>query len=127
MVGAKGTRLNTLKQKALQILRRRKMYDNQLGQVMNQQFNVDQVAFTAESIQDTMNTVQALKAANVAQKQQMKNFDQDELEDLFDDMADMMAESNEIQECMGRTYDVDFDEAALMGELDELDEEIVSE
>ena len=28
---------------------------------------------------------------------------------------------------MGRTYDVDYDEAALMGELDELDEEIVSE
>jgi hypothetical protein len=28
---------------------------------------------------------------------------------------------------MGRTYDCEFDEAALMGELDELDEEIVSE
>ena len=41
MVGAKGTRLNTLKQKALQVLRRRKMYDTQHGQVMNQQFNVD--------------------------------------------------------------------------------------
>lgn len=67
MAGAKGTRLNTLKQKALQILRRRKMYDQQLGQVQNQQFNVDQVAFTTESIQDTINTVQALKAANVAQ------------------------------------------------------------
>ena len=35
MATAKGTRLNTLKQKALQILRRRKMYDNQLGQVLN--------------------------------------------------------------------------------------------
>ena len=66
MKGAKGQRLNMLKQKALQILRRRKMYDTQLGQVMNQQFNVDQVAFTNESIQDTLNTVQALKAANVA-------------------------------------------------------------
>jgi hypothetical protein len=50
MAGAKGQRLATLKQKALQILRRRKMYDSQLGQVMNQQFNVDQVAFTQESI-----------------------------------------------------------------------------
>ena len=50
MAGAKGTRLSTLKQKALQILRRRKMYDQQLGQVLNQQFNVDQVAFTQESI-----------------------------------------------------------------------------
>ena len=94
---------------------------------MNQQFNVDQVAFTQESIQDTMNTVQALKAANVAQKEQMKNFNMDEMEDLFDDMADLMADQAEIQECMGRTYDCDYDEAALLGELDELDEEIVSE
>ena len=74
-----------------------------------------------------MNTVQALKSANVAQKEQMKNFNMDEMEDLFDDMADMMADAEEINEVMGRTYDVDFDEAALMGELDELDEEIVSE
>ena len=35
MAGAKGARLGTLKQKALQILRRRKMYDTQLGQIMN--------------------------------------------------------------------------------------------
>lgn len=49
------------------------------------------------------------------------------MEDLFDDMADMMADMEEINDVMGRTYDVDFDEAALMGELDELDEEIVSE
>ncbi len=96
MAGAKGTRLNTLKQKALQILRRRKMYDTQLGQVMNQQFNVDQVAFAQESIQTTINTVQALKAANVAQQAVMKNFNMDEMEDLFDDMADMMADMEEI-------------------------------
>ena len=57
MATAKGTRLKTLKQKALQVLRRRKMYDQQLGHVMNQQFNVDQVAFAQESIQDTINTV----------------------------------------------------------------------
>jgi charged multivesicular body protein 5 len=127
MAGAKGTRLNTLKQKALQILRRRKMYDTQLGQVMNQQFNVDQVAFAQESIQTTINTVQALKAANVAQQAVMKNFNMDEMEDLFDDMADMMADMEEIQEVMGRTYNCDYDENELMDELNELDEEIVSE
>ena len=51
----------------------------------------------------------------------------DQMEDLFDDMADLMAENEEIQEVMGRNYACDYDEAALMGELDELDEEIVSE
>ena len=49
------------------------------------------------------------------------------MEDLFDDMADMMADMEEINEVMGRTYDCQFDESDLLGELDELDEEIVSE
>ena len=57
MATARGTSLNGLKQRALQVLRRRKMYDQQLGSLMNQQFNVDQVAFATESMQDTMNTV----------------------------------------------------------------------
>jgi len=42
-------------------------------------------------------------------------------------MADMMADMEEINEVMGRTYNVDFDENELMDELNELDEEIVSE
>ena len=44
---------------------------------MNQQFNVDQVAFAQESIQDTINTVSALKEANVQQQAMMKNMDMD--------------------------------------------------
>ena len=38
---AKGTTRKSLQQKALGVLRRRKMYDAQLGNIMNQQFNVD--------------------------------------------------------------------------------------
>ena len=68
MATAKGTRLKTLKQKALQVLRRRKMYDQQIGHVMNQQFNVDQVAFAQESMADTINTMSAMKEANIQQK-----------------------------------------------------------
>ena len=94
---------------------------------MNQQFNVDQVAFAQESIQDTMNTVSALKEANTQQQAMMKNFNMDQMEDLFDDMADMMADMEEINECMGRSYDVQFDEGELLGELDELDEELAAE
>ena len=127
MKTARGTSLNSLKQRALQVLRRRKMYDQQLGSVMNQQFNVDQVAFAQESIQDTMNTVSALKEANTQQQAMMKNFNMDQMEDLFDDMADMMADMEEINEVMGRSYDVQFDEGELLGELDELDEELACE
>lgn len=51
----------------------------------------------------------------------------DKMEDLFDDMADMMADQAEIQEVMGRSYAVDYDESELMDELNELDEDIVNE
>ena len=57
----------------------------------------------------------------------MKNFNMDQMEDLFDDMADMMADMEEINEVMGRAYNCEFDENELMGELDELDEELAME
>ena len=73
MAGAKGTKLAQLKQKAMMILKRRKMYDNQLAQIMNQQFNVDQVAFAQESIQDTLNTVSRLAEKELSLMRKLRN------------------------------------------------------
>lgn len=39
------------------VLKKRKMYDNQLKNYMSQQMTLDQVAFTAESIQNTIEMV----------------------------------------------------------------------
>ena len=69
----------------------------------------------------------ALKEANTQQKEVMKNFNMDQMEDLFDDMADMMADMEEVNEVMGRNYNVECDENDLLGELDELDEELAAE
>ena len=127
MKTAKGMAYKSLQNKALQVLRRRKMYDAQLNNVMNQQFNIDQVAFTSETIASTIDTMAALKQATVVQQQEMKKLDMNQLEDLFDDLADMMADQEEIQEVMSRSYQVDYDESELMDELAELDEDIVNE
>lgn len=51
----------------------------------------------------------------------------DEVEDLFDDMADMMADQEDIQEMMGRNFGCEYDENDLMQELNELDEEIIGD
>ena len=67
MKTAKGMAYKSLQQKALQVLRRRKMYDQQLGNVMNQQFNLDQVQFTSETIQSTIETFNTLKEATAVQ------------------------------------------------------------
>ena len=94
---------------------------------MNQQFNLDQVQFTTETIQSTIETFATLKEATAVQSQEMKKLDMNKMEDMFDDLADLMADQEEIQEVMGRSYQVDYDETALMDELAELDEEIVNE
>ena len=55
-----------LQQKAIHILKKKKMYDGQLGNLQNQQFNVDKVAFAQESMADTLQTVAVMKEANKA-------------------------------------------------------------
>jgi len=127
MKGAKGMAYKSLQNKALQVLRRRKMYDAQLTNVMSQQFNIDQVQFTSETIASTIDTYAALKEATAVQAQEMKKLDMDKMEDLFDDLQDLMADQAEIQEIMSRSYSVEYDESELMDELAELDEEIVNE
>ncbi len=68
------------------------MYDAQLTNVMNQQFNIDQVQFTSETIASTIDTYAALKEATTVQAQEMKKLDMNKMEDLFDDLADLMAD-----------------------------------
>lgn len=53
----KGVAYKNSQNKALTILKRRKMYEVQLTSMQNQQFNVDQVQFSSESIQGTIDTV----------------------------------------------------------------------
>ena len=68
------------------------MYENQLGALTNQQFNVEQTNFALQSMQDNVQTVRAMQAAG---KQLKQNFKQPELninkiENMQDDMADLM-------------------------------------
>lgn len=46
-----------LKQKALRMLKQKKMYESQQEQLMQQSFNMDQTLFATESLQDTFTTV----------------------------------------------------------------------
>jgi hypothetical protein len=46
-----------------QVLRQKRMYENQRETLYNQQFNMEQTRFTVESIQDTVQTVQVIPEA----------------------------------------------------------------
>jgi DNA-dependent RNA polymerase auxiliary subunit epsilon len=115
----------------LQVLKQKKLYETQRDQLYNQQFNVEQTAFVMENVQDSVQTVQAMKAAS---KELRTAFKKNELnisgiEKLQDDMADLMDMHNDIQDVLGQNYGVpdDIDEDDLMGELDALEADMTLE
>mmetsp|Transcript_6176 Transcript_6176/g.8014 ORF Transcript_6176/g.8014 Transcript_6176/m.8014 type:complete len:225 (+) Transcript_6176:139-813(+) len=123
-----------LQKRALDVLKRKRMYEQQRDQIAGQQFNVDQASFGIESAKASVQTVAAMKQANKELKHVIKHdLDIDAVDDLADDMAELMDEFNEINEALGRNYATpdDIDEAELDAELemlgDELEEELAEE
>jgi len=80
-----------LQKRALEILKRKRMYEQQRDVAAGQQFNIDQTAFSLESSKATVETVAAMKQANRELKTVMKrDLDIDAVDDLADDMAELM-------------------------------------
>eukprot|EP00992_Anisonema_acinus_P004784 TRINITY_DN16446_c0_g1_i1.p1 TRINITY_DN16446_c0_g1~~TRINITY_DN16446_c0_g1_i1.p1 ORF type:complete len:232 (-),score=67.51 TRINITY_DN16446_c0_g1_i1:125-766(-) len=121
-----GPALNLLKQKAMQVLKQKKMYEQQRGVVANQQFTVDQLAFTTETTKATVDQVAAMKGAAKTLKAEMKKMKIEDIEDMQDELMDLYDDSQEIQDIMGRAYGVgeDIDEADLDAELAALGDDV---
>ncbi|CAL9058381.1 unnamed protein product [Musa banksii] len=85
----------------------------------NQTFNLDQVAFATEGIKDAEQTMSALKSANKELKGMMKIVNTSDIDSMQDKMMDL---STEIQESLGRSYNVanDIDEEELMGGMHDI-------
>lgn len=119
-----------LQKRALEVLKRKRMYEQQRDQIAGQQFNVDQANFGIESAKASVQTVAAMKQANKELKQVIKkDLDIDAVDDLADDMAELMEDFNEINEALGRNFATpdDIDEADLDAELEMLGEELEEE
>ncbi|KAK1922564.1 Snf7 family [Papiliotrema laurentii] len=122
---------NAIQQRALRTLKQKRMYENQLMQLQQQTWNMEQAAMTTENLKNTMATVDAMKVANKEMKRQYKGIDIDKIESIHYDMEDLIEQANEIQESLGRSYGVpdEVDEADLQAELDALglDDEPIGE
>ncbi|CAM9929169.1 unnamed protein product, partial [Ectocarpus sp. 12 AP-2014] len=109
---AKGPTATNIKKRAMETLKRKKMYEGQRDQMAGQQFNIEQTGFAIDSIKDTATTasnfflflVAAMKDASKTLKADIKKIDINKVEDMTDDMADMMEDMNEINDIMGRSY-----------------------
>ncbi|KAJ6720086.1 CHARGED MULTIVESICULAR BODY PROTEIN 5-LIKE [Salix viminalis] len=106
-----GPAQEAVKARAMRVLKQKKMYEGQRDMLFNQTYNLDQ------------QTMSALKSANKELKGMMKTVKIQDIDNLQDEMMDLMDVSNEIQETLGRSYNVpdDIDEEELMGELDALE------
>ncbi|KAL1843012.1 hypothetical protein VTK73DRAFT_2941 [Phialemonium thermophilum] len=115
-----------LKQKALKVLQRRKMYEAQRDQLQSQVWNMEQAQTMQDNLKNTMVTVDALRQTNKALRREYGRVDVDRIERLQDEMADLLDVGNEIQESLARAYDVpeDVDEAELDAELEALGQEV---
>ncbi|XP_022746667.1 vacuolar protein sorting-associated protein 60.2 [Durio zibethinus] len=124
-----GPAQEAIKARAMRVLKQKRMYEGQRDMLYNQTFNLDQVAFASEGLKDAQQTMSALKSANKELKGMMKTVKIQDIDNLQDEMMDLMDVSNEIQETLGRSYNVpdDIDEDELMGELDALEADMGSE
>ncbi|VEU20014.1 DEKNAAC100657 [Brettanomyces naardenensis] len=117
---------NSVKQRALKLLRQRKQLEAQKDQLMSQSWNISQAQMTTDNLKNTMITVDAMKRSNKELRKTYGKIDVDKLEDMQDEMIDLMDQSNEIQDALGRSYDVpdDVSESELDAELEALGDEV---
>lgn len=119
-----------IQKRAMEVLKRKRMYETQRDQLAGQQFNIDQAAFGIESAKASVSTVAAMKAANTELKATIKNdLKIDDVDELADDMAELMDEFQEINEALAQNFSTpdDIDEADLEAELDMLEDEFEDE
>lgn len=118
-----------LKQKALKVLQRRKMYEGQRDQLEQQSWNMQQAGMMTDNLKNVMTTVDVMKQTNKTLKQQYGKISIDKIERMQDEMADLMDMGNDIQESISRSYDLpeDVDEAELDAELEALGNDVERE
>jgi len=106
---------SAVQQRALRVLKQKKLYEGQIGQLQQQTFNMEQASLTTDNLRNTMATVDAIKTANKELKKQYGKIDIDKIEQMQYEMEDLIEQANEVQESMSRTYNTpeDLDEADL--------------
>ncbi|KAI8641151.1 Snf7 family [Parasitella parasitica] len=121
-----GPAKKTVQQKAIRVLKQKKLYEAQRDNLQQQSFNMEQAQMTTENLRNVMATMDAMQTANKEMKKQYKNVNLDKIDQLQDEMEDLMEQANEVQETLGRSYNLpdDIDEDDLEAELDALGDDL---
>ncbi|UYV70731.1 CHMP5, partial [Cordylochernes scorpioides] len=71
---------NSVKQKALRILKQKKMYEGQRDNLMQQSFNMEQASYATQMLKDTKITVDAMKLGVKEMKREYKKVNIDAID-----------------------------------------------
>lgn len=115
-----------LRKRAAEVLKRRKHYESSRDQYEAQVWQLEQAQGMTDNLTNVRTTVAAMESASKEMRKQFGKVDLDKIERLQDEMADLMDISNEIQETLGRSYDIpeEIDEADLDAELEALGQDV---
>jgi len=114
------------RQRAMQAMKMKKMYEQQREQIIGTQFNIDSMSIIQENAEVTIMSVEAVREG---QKNLKASYDRmggiDGVDRLMDDIADFQDEANEINNMMATSFAVPegFDEADFENEFAAMEEE----
>ncbi|XP_041922952.1 charged multivesicular body protein 4c [Alosa pseudoharengus] len=111
------------KRAALQALKRKKRYEQQLTQIDG---TLSTIEFQREALENTSINTEVLKNmgyAATAMKKVHQKVDMDKIDTLMDDIQEQQDLSKEISDAISRPFGEEFDEDELLAELEELEME----
>jgi chromosome segregation ATPase len=112
------------RRRLLDLMRERKAIDGRMAHSMSMARNFREVGDAHHDMADAKAYTQTLKAEAAALSKSAMSVDIGEIENVRDDIADALADTQEVREIMGESYGVDgIDESELEAELEALEAE----
>ena len=115
----------TNKRAAMQALKRKKRYENQLKQIDGTLTTIEQQREALEGANTNTAVLQTMNEASKALKKAHLDMDVDKVQDMMDDIAEQQDVAREISEAISNpvAFGQEFDDDELEAELNELEEE----
>ena len=95
------------KQKASNILKKKKMYEAHYTNLSSTQLNVENAHIQTQMMKDNMDVMNTLKGTVELQKNMMQGMNPDDIYSLMDNLKDMQEDQNEMNEAFTRNYEID--------------------
>jgi len=135
LVEAKKKHQRKDKKGAVMHMKRKKMYEAEVGKLANAMMNLDQSIMALEGAAQNVDIMNAMSAGRDEFKNMSKQIDAEKVDDVMEDLTEQMDDAEQVGEALGAAMgnaaldddDELLDELDALGEEDELGEELGDE